>query len=402
LLLTADNIEFIEGCRGMTEVLAPKATRTQLLGRAEDLVPILAGRAQEAEGLRRIPDATVADLRDAGLIRIANPESFGGHGLDYDTVLEVVGVLGRACGSTAWCYSVWASHNWIVGMYPIQAQKEYFATSPDVLSSSAFAVANHDLEPADGGFRLAGRWSFSSGADASDWGMIGANHPEQGPGLCLIPPSDYRIDDNWFVSGLKGTGSEDLVIDPPALVPPHRFLSFARMVAADTPGRQIHDRATYRVSMFTVLSHTLVWPLIGMADGAVREFERQLVGRTNVMGQSVAESPSIQVLLAESAIDVACAYALARQDLAFAIERGRREEPLTDLEIARTRADQAYLARLAVRAANRLFEVSGGHGLFETSAIQRFHRDVNAGSHQAALTWHTTAEEYARRRLAVV
>jgi alkylation response protein AidB-like acyl-CoA dehydrogenase len=107
------------------------------------------------------------------------------------------------------------------------------------------------------------------------------------------------------------------------------------------------------------------------------------------------------VLLAESAIDVASAYAMARHDLAFLLDRGRREEPLGDLEIARTRANQAYIARLAVRATNRLFEVSGGHGLFETVAIQRFHRDVNAGSHQGALTWHTNAEEYARRRLAL-
>src|SRR5579864_2576589 len=163
----------------MTEVLAPKATRAELLTRAEDLVSVLASRAQEAEGLRRIPDETVADLREAGLIRLANPEPFGGHGLDYDTVLEVVGILGRGCGSTSWCYSVWASHNWIVGMYPMQAQEEYFARSPDVLCSSAFAAANRYLEPADGGLRLAGRWSFSSGADAAEWGMIGANHPEQ-------------------------------------------------------------------------------------------------------------------------------------------------------------------------------------------------------------------------------
>jgi alkylation response protein AidB-like acyl-CoA dehydrogenase len=145
-----------------------------------------------------------------------------------------------------------------------------------------------------------------------------------------------------------------------------------------------------------------VWLFIGMADGAVRDFERQLLGRTNMRGENLAESPSIQVLLSESSIDLACAFALARQNLAFVIERGRREEPLTDLEITRIRAHQAYLARLTVRATNRLFEVSGAHGLLETSAIQRFHRDVNAGSHQAALTWHSTAEEYARRRLAAV
>lgn len=288
-------------------------------------------------------------------------------------------------------------------MYPRQAPQEYFATSPDVLSSSAFAAANHNLEPVDGGFLLAGRWSFSSGADAGDWAIIGANHPKQGPGLCLIPRSEYRIDDNWFVSGLKATGSKDLVIESPTFVPRHRFLSYATMVAADMPGRQIHARPTYRVSMCTVLSYTLAWPLIGIADGAVRDFERQLVGGTNMMtGVSLADSASIQVLLAESAIGVASAYAIARQDLAFLIDRGRREEPVSELEIARTRADQAYVARRAVRATNWLFEVSGGHGLFETAAIQRFHRDVNAGSNQTALSWQTTAEEYARRRLALI
>jgi alkylation response protein AidB-like acyl-CoA dehydrogenase len=342
----------------MTDVLAPNLTRNELFRRAEDLVSVLAGRAQDA-------------------------------------------VLGRGCGSTSWCYSVWASHNWIVGMYPMQAQEEYFASSPDVLSSSSFGPAGHYLEPADGGFRLAGRWSFSSGADAADWAMIAANHPEQGPGLCLVPRPEYRIDDNWFVSGLKGTGSKDLVIESPTLVPPHRFLAYASMVAGDTPGRHIHSRPTYRVSMYTVLSYTLVWPLIGMADGALRDFEQRLKSRTTIAGQSLAEAPSIQVLLAESAIDVECAYALARQDLIFLMDRGRRAEPLSDLEIARTRANQAYVAKLAVRATNRLFEVSGGHGLFEAVAIQRFHRDVNAGSHQGALTWHTNAEEYARRRLAL-
>ena len=372
----------------------------ELLGRAESLVPVLADRAQEAECLRRIPDETVADLRGAGLIRIANPDAFAGHGLDYDTVLEVVGILGRGCGSTAWCYSVWASHNWIVGMFPLQAQQEYFASSPDVLSSSAFAAANHQLEPTDGGFQLAGRWSFSSGADAADWAMIGVNHPDQG--LRPVPDSEVGVSDRRQLVrfGAERDGSKDLVIETPTVVPRHRFLSYASMVAADTPGRRIHARPTYRVSMYTVLSYTLVWPLVGMADGAVRDFERQLPGRTSITGQSLAESPSVQVLLAESAIDVACAYAMARQDLAFVIERGRCEEPLTDLEIARTRANQSYIARLAVRATNRLFEVSGGHALFDTSAIQRFHRDVNAGSHQTALTWHTNAEEYARRRLA--
>jgi 3-hydroxy-9,10-secoandrosta-1,3,5(10)-triene-9,17-dione monooxygenase len=386
----------------MAATSAPASvTRDELLRRAEALVPVLADRAFEAERLRQIPDDTVADLREAGLLRLANPDAYGGYGFDYDTVLEVIAILGRGCGSTSWCYSVWSSHNWLVGMYPRQAQEDYFSASPDVLSSSAFAAGNNRLEPTPGGYRLAGRWGFSSGADAAQWAVLAAIHPDQGPGLCLIPRSAYRIDDTWFVSGLKGTGSKDIVIEAPTFVPEHRFLSYASMVAAETPGRRLHSRPTYRVSLYTVLSYTLAWPLIGMAEGAVQDFERQLGDRTSRTGERLADSASMQVLIAESATDVACAYALARQNLAELVERGRREEPLTDLEIARARANQAYVARLAVRATNRLFEVSGAHGLFETAAIQRFHRDVNAGSHQTALNWYVSAEEYGRRRLAV-
>src|SRR5215207_7298448 len=138
-----------------------RSIRAELLQRAEALVPLLADRAVETERLRRIPDATLKDLREAGLLRLANPERFGGFGLDYDTVLEVTAILGRGCGSTAWCYSVWSSHNWMLGMYPLEAQADYFGTSPDVLSSSSFRAAGRQLELADGGYLLQGTWDFS-------------------------------------------------------------------------------------------------------------------------------------------------------------------------------------------------------------------------------------------------
>ena len=351
----------------------------ELLGRAESLVPVLADRAQEAECLRRIPDETVADLRGAGLIRIAKS----------GCVCRAWPRLRHRSGSRR--------HTWSrlrVDRVVLQRVGQPQLDRWDVSAAGATGVLRElpgcplvlGLCRGQSPTRADGRWiPVGRSLEFLEWRgcrRLGNDRREPsgpGPGLCLIPRSEYRIDDNWFVSGLKGTGSKDLVIETPTVVPRHRFLSYASMVAADTPGRWIHARPTYRVSMYTVLSYTLVWPLVGMADGAVRDFERQLPGRTSITGQSLAESPSVQVLLAESAIDVACAYAMARQDLAFVIERGRCEEPLTDLEIARTRANQSYIARLAVRATNRLFEVSGGHALFDTSAIQRFHRDVNAG-----------------------
>ncbi|HEY7215731.1 MAG TPA: acyl-CoA dehydrogenase family protein, partial [Thermoanaerobaculia bacterium] len=104
------------------------AIREELLGRAAALAPVLKERAARTEALRQIPPETVQDLIAAGLLRIATPDRYGGHGIEYDAIFDVGWELGRGCGSTAWCYSVWAVHTWIVGHFPEQAQEEFFAS----------------------------------------------------------------------------------------------------------------------------------------------------------------------------------------------------------------------------------------------------------------------------------
>ena len=52
-----------------------------------------------------------------------------------------------------------------------------------------------------------------------------------------------------------------------------------------------------------------------------------------------------------------------------------------------------------IQAVNRLFEASGGRAISESEAIQRFHRDVNAGSHHQGLSWDAAAEDFGRQAL---
>ena len=377
-----------------------EVTREELLGRASELVPRLAERAPEAERLRRIPDETVRDLLHAGLMRIATPDRYGGYGLDYDASLEVGAELSRGCGSTGWCYQVWSSHNWLLGHYEEAAQDEYFAEGPDVLSSSAFNAAQGKAELADGGYLVSGHWDFSSGCDEGTWALLAAFTPDQGPGLFLIPRADYAIEDTWFVSGMRGTGSKDVVIGPAVFVPRHRFLSYQAMGTVQTPGRRLHSRASYRIPVFSIMPFTLAAPLVGIAHGAIERFEERT--RTRVAGLSgvaAATMVGVQLRLAESRAEMDCARLLMRHDLDEMLALGAREEPVPLDTRLRFRRDHAYLSTLAVRSVNRLFEVSGGHALFDSSPIQRAHRDVHAGSHQVALTWDTYAEQYGRVRL---
>ena len=100
------------------QVLAPE----QLLRKASDMVPVLKDRAAATEVLRRIPDESVQDLLASRLHLIGVPERFGGLNVDYGLMLEVGAVLGSGCGSTSWCYSIWAAHSWLVGFWSLEAQ----------------------------------------------------------------------------------------------------------------------------------------------------------------------------------------------------------------------------------------------------------------------------------------
>ena len=375
-------------------------SREELLRRASELVPRLAERAPEAERLRRIPDETVRDLLDAGLLRIATPDRYGGYGFDYDTSLEVGAELGRGCGSTGWCYQVWSSHNWLLGHYEEAAQDEYFAETADVLSSSAFNASQGRAELADGGYLLSGHWDFSSGCDEGVWALLAAFTPDQGPGLFLVPRADYAIEDTWFVSGLRGTGSKDVVIDAAVFVPRHRFLSYQAMGTVQTPGRLLHSRASYRIPVFSIMPFTLAVPLVGIAQGAVEKFEERTRTRVaQLSGVAMATMGGVQLRLAEASAEVDCARLLVRHDLDEMLALGAREAPLPLDTRLRFRRDHAYVSTLCVRAANRVFDGSGGHALFDSSPIQRAHRDVHAGSHQVALNWDTYGEQYGRVRL---
>ncbi|MBO0685789.1 MAG: acyl-CoA dehydrogenase family protein [Candidatus Dormibacteraeota bacterium] len=384
----------------MGSVASAGVTREELLQRASELVPVLAGRALETEKLRRIPEETVADLKRLGLLRIGNPGRYGGYGLDYDVVLEVGAELGRGDGSAAWCYTVWSSHQWLLGLYPERAQEEYFGSSPDVLASSAFNPARGRVEKADAGWKLSGRWDFSSGSESAQWAVLAGFTEEQGPGLFLVPRSDYRIEDTWFVSGLCGTGSNDIVIEEPILVPEHRFLSYMAMGATQTPGKDLHDRATYRVPTFSVMPFTLAVPLLGIAQGAIDHFEKRTREGVTAMGQArMATLVPLQVALGEATAEVDCARLLMRHDLRELIDRGGRGDQLSLDDRLRFRRDHAYISKLSVQAVDRLFAVSGGRALYLESPLQRAQRDVQAGAKQVALIWNTYAEQYGRVRL---
>ncbi|MCY4417436.1 MAG: acyl-CoA dehydrogenase family protein [Chloroflexi bacterium] len=377
------------------EIRAEPAPPAELLARASALAPALRERAAEAEELRRLPDASFDALMATGLYRIAVPVRFGGLDVDYSLALDVAEELARACPATGWCYGLWAAHAWLIGYWPLLAQEEVFIGDPDTLAASSLNTGKSTCVPVDGGYRLSGRWEFSSGCDFSDWVMLGV------PGIgernwALVPKADFQIVDTWFVSGLRGSGSKDIVVDD-AFVPSHRVLDVTTAGDGDWTGWDLHEQTRYRAPIPALLGWDLVAPMIGIARGMTDEFIGRLSGTTGA-GRT-AESEAVHIRLSHACAEVDAARALMHRDVREILDRAAAGEGYSALDRARYRRDRAYAIQLCLQSANRIFDISGAHALFDSVALQRYHRDAHAVAHRDTLLMDFGGQDFGRLAL---
>ena len=353
------------------------------LARARALLPTLRQRAAAAEQLRRMPDETIADFQEAGLFRALQPERWGGYELDPGTFYRAVIEVGTVCGSSAWILGVIGVHNWHLAILAPQAQEDVWGEDNSVQLSTSLAPTG-TVARVPGGFRLKGRWSFSSGCDFCQWAVLGGIVPPATPGeppearVFLVPRRDYAIDDNWYVTGLCASGSKDLVVAD-AFVPEYRTHSYEDAFRLRHPGAAINPAPLYRLPFALVFTNGIVAPAIGAARGAFAAFREQSAGRINVRDQSrTVEDPFVQRRLAEAAAEIDAARDRLMANFAEMMRLARAGEEIPLALRARCRWDAGKAIAWSVRAVDRLFEASGGRALFLDNPIQRAWRDVHA------------------------
>jgi len=359
------------------------------LDRVRALLPALRERAARAEQLRRLPDETFADFQKAGLLRALQPKRYGGYELDPGVLYQAVIEVSAACGSSGWILGVLGVHNWHVAILEPRAQEDVWGKDDTVQLSTSLAPTGA-VERVPDGFRIKGRWSFSSGCDHCEWAVLGGALPPASTGempdlrVFLLPRRDYRIDDNWHVMGLCGTGSKDIVVED-AFVPEYRTHSYRDAFALNHPGAAINSAPLYRLPFGLVFTYGIVSPAIGAAQGALNAFREQAARRINVRdGSRAVEDPFMQYRLAEAAAEIDAARERMLADFAemMRLVRADAEIPLADR--ARYRWDSGKAIERSVRAIDLLFEASGGHALFLDNPIQRAWRDVHAMRAHAA------------------
>ncbi len=383
----------------MSVIKAPP--KAELVRRASSLIPLFREKALWMDENRCMHEDAINALTEAGFLKMRVPVRYGGFDSDMRTIVDVISEIGRGDGSASWTLAMWALSSWMVGLFPQAVQDEVFST-PDVricgiLSPGAIAV------PASGGYLVNGKWSFNTGARQSMWNTNAAVVPTadggHDPVMTLIPISDLEIVDDWYTSGLRGSGSvttiaKDVFVPAERVLPMEPVLQGLGSPRGDDPPHPPHIKPPFMPTACTTVSAVA----LGLATAAKDAFFERLPGRritfTSYERQSEAPVTHLEVAEATTKIDETGFHAYRAADMIDA--KGAAGEPWTLEERARVRLDLGAACQRAKEAVEILDSASGGSSIYRDVPIQRIERDVKTLNLHAIVHPATNLELYGR------
>ena len=356
-----------------------------LLADAAALVPALAAREAATSLGRSVSRETITDFHRTGILRVMQPRRFGGHQASFDIFSQIAETLAEGCAASAWVYAVLAEHQWIIACMHEQAQTDVWGDNPQAVASSSLAP-RETAQRTTGGWRLSGRFPFSSGCHHAQWAIIGAraedaagNKPTR---YVLIPMQQIEIVDDWHVLGLRGTGSCSLVLSD-VFVPQHRSILLQDLLDGTTPGSKIlPDYPLLRAPRGYLVPFSLPVVMFTLARRALRLVTETLRTRISRGVREVAASEVVQMQLAEAAAAIDTALLIMHTRRAESIAAVEAGTAISPQEVARNRRDVTFAAQQLRNGMEALIEVSGARSVYDADPLQALLRDVlTIGTH---------------------
>ena len=379
----------------MTATAMPRDTR-DLLAEAVKIAPVVAEAAPEALELRRAPDRSVEALINGGLTVMSLPVEHGGWRAPTAVQAEVMATLAEADGSFAWVTSIYNAVGHMVCAFGDQALEEFLG-SEIPRSAGVFAVTGRSAA-VDGGYRVSGKWGFSSGQHHAGW-IIVPGIPEEGgaPIAFLVPKAEFEVKDDWFVTGFIGTGSNTVVLDD-VFVPEYRAVPFMDIVTGNYRTASLAGDTYYNQPFVPFMCAMSVGPAIGLGRAALRAFEERVGSRgityTNYARQADAPITFHQLAEARMKLDQAKFHA---DRITTAVDEHAVSGAAWDVvERVRCRADIAWAIKLTREACEIVEHGSGANALRAQEKLGSILRDIRTMSVHSFLLHSTNAELYGR------
>jgi alkylation response protein AidB-like acyl-CoA dehydrogenase len=353
----------------------------KLLATIQDLAPSITARAAEIEAARELPGDLLRELVAAGSFRMFVPRSHGGLEIGLPSGLEIFEALARADGSTGWTVMIGAEAVMLLALLPRDRFDALYADGPDLMGAGSLTPRG-EAKVTNGGFEVSGRWPFASGCLHSKWLLLNCVVTENGqarPGpfpnvpatrFAIFRAEQAQILDTWFVSGLRGTGSNDIAVER---IRVEYEDTFDRFSGAPTVPGPLYIAATSQFSLHVASVG------VGIAQHAVDDIialagnqKRRLFAATGL-----ADTPVFQHALARAETGLRAARALLRSEAeSFWAELSSGRTP-TPAEQARCSATGAWVAAIAAATVDVCYTAGGGTALYDSSPLQRHLRDIH-------------------------
>ncbi len=347
----------------------------EMLAKIIELQPVMRERAAQTKQDRKVPDATIKDLQDIGFFLTLQPKHYGGYEMLPQDFFRLHTAIAEACMSTAWASGIIAVHAFQIALMPKQAQDDMWKNDIHTRISSSYAPVGK-VEVVDGGFKLSGRWGWSSGCQHCTWALLGAIVPGEGYRTFLVPIEDYEIIDTWHSMGLEGTGSNDIVVKD-AFIPEHRTHKQLDGFNLTNPGTAFNDAPLYQVPWAQVFVRVVSTPAIGACKDALRLYKEAALKKASMDPSKHASDPSTleRIAAAETTIDeMECLLMRNFDQMMHAVNNGK------DIGI-QNRAKYRYQASLVIEKSmqviDSLFSMAGGSSVFLGSDIQQRFLDIH-------------------------
>ena len=367
------------------------ASTTSLVSDARALAPLLRRYAPEAELNRRISPAVLAALKEAGFFRMLLPQSLGGLEVDPVTCSRVVEEIAAADTAAAWTLQAGNTSAWWSSRFPREGVEELYGADPDTLQAAAFHPPQRAVE-VPGGFRITGRGPLASTIHDAKWLFLSAvvmdgDRPrmiENRPVMIalVIRAQEARIEDTWRSLGMRGTDSNDVIMDD-VFVPASRTFP---LVPVFEPNPYFTGPLYRFPGMATVILVTAPVPL-AVARGAVDEF-KELASRKTAFGFAGAlrERTPVQATLAKAEGMLRAARLLYYDTLGRVWNRVNRGESATLEEKADLVLAGTHAASTAATVVGMVHQLAGTTGVYERSPLERYFRDANTLRHHGFMS----------------
>lgn len=361
-------------------MVATETNSRAILEVARALAPLIRAAGDEIERERELPRPVFEALADAGLFRMLVPRSLGGAELDLPTYLQVIEEIAQADASTGWCVNQGAVFATNSARVREDVAREIWGQSP------RSAVANGPAPTAEaivveGGYRVTGRWTFSSGCKHATWLAGFATIVEDGrPRLdakgrpearyLLFPAGNAEIIDTWRVSGLRGTGSHHFTVTD-LFVPRERSV-WSVVDSSREPG------PLYVVPTVGLFAGGFASVALGIARGALDNLI-ELAGGKTPWGTAnlLRDQPLVQMQVGQ-------AEALIRSGRAFLHETAREvweavsaTHAITLEQRVQIRLATTHAIRLAAEAVDLVYNAAGASAIYRSSPIHRRFQDIH-------------------------